>query len=125
MTMLNINLVDKTIIGPIEINSVETAKIAIDAIKGAVEILWKGAFSAESAPVARQPAPALKEKRARKVPSGEPKEGSYDAGVLAIARRLGTREKQVIAAEMNEPQIKIALALGRLNQRGCLKGAEA
>lgn len=120
MTMLNINLVDKTIIGPIEISSVETAKVAIDAIKGAVEILWKGAFADEATPAGRQPSPALKERRARKVPTGEPKEGSYDAKVLAFARRLETADRFAIAEHMNEPNIKIAMALGRLTQRGCL-----
>ena len=125
MTMLNINLVDKTIIGPIEISSVETAKVAIDAIKGAVEILWKGAFAGEAAPSVAAPASAREERRMRKVPTGEPKEGSYDAGVLAVVRRLGLRDQQAIAAEMNEPKIKIALALGRLNKRGCFKGSEA
>ncbi len=121
MTMLNINLVDKTIIGPIEITSVETAKIAVDAIKGAVEILWKGAFAAEAAPAVMEvAAPVRREKRTRKAPTGEPKEGSYDAAVLAVARRLGMPDKAAIAEELNEPSVKIALALGRLKERGCL-----
>lgn len=121
LTILNINLVDKTIIGPIEITSVESARVAIDAIKGAVGILWKGAFETEAAsmPVVANDLPR-KERRKRKTPSGEPKEGTYDARVQEAVRRLGSSDRIVIAEDLIEPPIKISLALGRLKERGCL-----